>query len=276
MDRVSELLSTAEVARLLRVSPDRVRQLVRTGLCRPRREGAGYRFGFRDVVVLRAAHELGRQRIGQVRLRAAIERLAEDLGEDPPLSGLRLFADGGRVAVRDGELAWQPETGQVLLEFDVADLADKVAAIQDAPRAVRERRARAEEAFESAVELETVDVRAAAAEYARAIELDADLVDAYVNLGRLRHDAGDPAAAMRLYTRALERQPDDPLLHFNLAVALEDSEGPQKAVAHYERALVLDPEFADAHYNLAGLYELMGRSIDALRHYHAYKRLIEP
>ncbi len=273
---MSDLLSTAEVARLLRVRPARVRELVRTGLCSPARVGSGYRFDFQDVVALRAAHELTRQKVPPAGVRRAVERLAQELGRDRPLSGLRLFADGRRVAVRDGGTAWQPETGQILLEFDVAELAAEVSAIRDAPRAARKRRARAEESFERGVELETSDASAAAAAYAAAIAEDPDLVDAYVNLGRLRHEAGDPGAAMRLYLQALERQPDDPLLHFNLAVALEDSEGPQKAVTHYERALELDPGFADAHYNVAGLYELMGRSIDALRHYHAYKRLIEP
>ena len=92
---MSDLLSTAEVARLLHVRPDRVRQLVRTGLCRPRREGSAYRFEFRDVVVLRAAQELGRQRIGQARLRAAIERLEAELGDVPPLSGCACSPTGG-------------------------------------------------------------------------------------------------------------------------------------------------------------------------------------
>ena len=48
---------------------------------------------------------------------------------------------------------------------------------------------------------------------------------------------------------------------------------PEAAAACYERALALDPDFADAHYNVAGLYEKLGRSPDALRHYRAYQKL---
>jgi tetratricopeptide (TPR) repeat protein len=96
-----------------------------------------------------------------------------------------------------------------------------------------------------------------------------------VNLGRLRHEAGEPREAARLYHLALERTPDDPVLHFNLALALEDTRGAEAAILHYEQALALDPDFADAHYNLAGLYEQAGRGADALRHYRDYKRLAE-
>ena len=65
------------------------------------------------------------------------------------------------------------------------------------------------------------------------------------------------------------------MIHFNLALALEDLAGAAAAATEYERALVLDPDFADAHYNLAGLCEQLGRETDALRHYHAYKKLTD-
>jgi tetratricopeptide (TPR) repeat protein len=266
-------LSTAEVARILGLAPARIRELVRSGLCRPARRGRGLRFGFQDVVVLRAAHELIGKRVPAARVRRALARLARELPEDRPVSGLRIFADGRNVAVRDGATAWQPETGQVLLDFDVAELADKVAAIRDAPRAQEARRDRARHELDRAIELEDDDARAAERAYARALELDPDLVDAYVNLGRLAHEAGDPREALRLYAQALQRAPDDALIHFNMAVALEDTQGTSPAVSHYRRALELDPSFADAHYNLAGLYEQLGRETDALRHYHAYKKL---
>ena len=63
------------------------------------------------------------------------------------------------------------------------------------------------------------------------------------------------------------------MIHFNLALALEDARGPAPAAAHYERALALDPSFADAHFNLASVCEKLERMSDALRHYHAYKKL---
>ena len=50
--------STAEVARILGVSEDRVRELARTGLARPAGRGHRYAFRFRDLVALRAARDL--------------------------------------------------------------------------------------------------------------------------------------------------------------------------------------------------------------------------
>jgi tetratricopeptide (TPR) repeat protein len=268
-----EGLSTSEVTRILGIAPGRIRELVRAGLCRPERRGRSYSFRFQDVVVLRAAHELIARRVPAARVRRALARLARELPEDRPVSGLRIFADGRHVAVRDGATAWQPETGQVLLDFDVAELADKVAEIRDAPRAQEERREQARAQLDRAIELEDEDARAAQRAYTRALELDPGLVDAWVNLGRLAHEGGDPREALHLYTQALALAPDDALIHFNMAVALEDVQGASPALSHYRRALELDPSFADAHYNLAGLYEQLGRETDALRHYHAYKKL---
>ncbi|MCG8588875.1 MAG: tetratricopeptide repeat protein [Proteobacteria bacterium] len=262
--------STAEVARLLGVSDDWVRATARSGLCHPQRRGRRYAFSFQDLVVLYAARDLVRQRVPTARVRRALRSLAETLPPNRPLSGLRVRADGRSVTVRDGGGAWEPETGQRVLDFQVDAVAELVA---DLERRDEPGQGGAQAAFRRGLELEDDDPKAARAAYAHAVELDPGLVDALVNLGRLAHDAGDAAEAARLYHHALERTPDDAVIHFNLALALEDARGPAAAVAHYERALALDADFADAHYNLAGLCEQLGRGADAIRHYHAYKRL---
>jgi tetratricopeptide (TPR) repeat protein len=210
-------------------------------------------------------------------VRRALAALARELPEGRPLSGLRIAADGRQVAVFDGSAAWQPETGQTLFQFDVDPLVRQVEALRGGGTGARPdadgRRERAERAFEQALDLEDVDPKAAAEAYGRALELDPERVDAYVNLGRIAHEAGDARRAVRLYEEARLRSPDDPVVHFNLALAVEDTRGPEAALEHYERALALDPAFADAHYNLAGLCEQLGRERDAIRHYRAYRRL---
>jgi excisionase family DNA binding protein len=267
-------LSTAEAARILGVREAQVRELVRAGLCPAARSGRRYSFSFQELVALRAAVGLLAGGVPLARVRRALQALAGDLPPDQPLSGLRIYADGRRVAVRRGDAAWEPETGQTLLDFDVADLARRVADLRpESDSQDPGERARVE--FELGLDLEDEDPAAACDAYGRALELDPDLVEAYVNLGRLAHEAGRHAEAVHLYHLALERSPEDALIHFNLALALEDARGPAPAVAHYERALALDPEFADAHYNLAGLCERLGRGADALRHYHAYKKLVD-
>jgi tetratricopeptide (TPR) repeat protein len=272
---VPRRLSTAEVSRILALREARVRELVRAGLCRPARSGRGYAFSFRDLVVLRAAKELMERHVPAARVRRALAALAAELPPDRPLSGLRIFADGREVAVRDGAATWQPATGQIVLDFAVDDLAARVADLERAPAEPGADGARARAAFERALALEDADPGAARSAYREALVLDPGLVDAHVNLGRLAHEAGDPAEAARLYHLALERSPEEPIVHFNLALALEDLRSNEAALAHYQRALALDPDFADAHYNLAGLCEQLGREAEALRHYHAYKKLTE-
>jgi tetratricopeptide (TPR) repeat protein len=273
---VPRRLSTQEVSRILGLREARVRELVRAGLCRPLRSGRGYSFSFQDLVVLRAGKELLERHVPAARVRRALAALAAQLPADRPLSGVRIFADGREVAVRHGDAAWQPATGQIVLDFAVDELARRVEDLAAAPEDVRSgaaARARAE--FERALGLEDSDPEAARDAYRHALALDPELADAYVNLGRLAHEAGDAREAARLSHLALEKCPEDPTVHFNLALALEDLGSRDAAVAHYLRALALDPDFADAHYNLAGLCEQLGREAEALRHYHAYKKLME-
>ena len=168
---------------------------------------------------------------------------------------------------------------KILLDFEVDEIArqaDAVRALPLRPVPPDDRSAQARERLDRAVELEDRDPMAACDLYAEALDLDPDLVDAYVNLGRLAHETDKAVEAVRLYQLALERAPDDPVIHFNLALAVDDLNGPDGARSHYERAIALDPEFADAHFNLASLCEKLGDGQAALRHYSAYRRLTQP
>lgn len=271
-------LSTSEVARILGLREQRVREMARAGLVRPDRRGRRYAFSFQDLVVLRAARELYQNDVPPARVRRALATLSEQIGQERSLSGLRIFAQGRDVAVRSGEAAWHPETGQTLFDFDTGPLEERA---RDLAAARRERhrtgdaRQRAQLEFARALDLEERDPAEAAQAYASALELDPQLVDAYVNLGRIAHESGNAAEAARLYELALELTPEDPIIHFNLGLALEDTQGLEAAARRYEQALALDPDFADAHFNLAGLLEKLGRSADALRHYRAYQKLTE-
>lgn len=281
---VSRKLSTQEAARVLGMSESRIRELVRSGLGRPERRGRRYAFSFQDLVVLRTAHDLIQKNVPAARVARSLAMLVEQLPEDRSLSGLRIWADGSRVVVQEGDVCWNPETGQTLLDFevslDVAELERRTESVIALAGKQTEANAPGDAAqacveFERALELEDEDPMAACTCYARAIELDPSLVDAYVNLGRIAHEAGQGADAICFYRLALERTPDDPVLHFNVALALDDTEGAAAAAPHYERALALAPDFADAHYNLAGVCEKLDQPRDALRHYHEYKRLTD-
>lgn len=98
---------------------------------------------------------------------------------------------------------------------------------------------------------------------------------AHVNLGRLRHEAGDLAAAEAHYRRAVFLDPREPVYWFNLGVVLEDRARPDEAVDAYRHCLQLDPAFADAHFNLSGVLERQGDPQGALRHLSTYRRLFQ-
>jgi tetratricopeptide (TPR) repeat protein len=267
-----------EVAKLLGVSVGRVRGFVRSGFLCPERGRRGeLRFSFPDLVLLRAAKELLEQAIAPRRVRAALRRLRAELPTGRPLSALSISAEGGRVVVRDRGRRWNPESGQQLFSFDVAELAEKVEPL--AERRVAEARAAsarlgAEDWYELGCELEASRPADARDAYRRAIELDPAHAAAHINLGRLLHEAGEIAGAEAHYRCALVAEPNDVTASFNLAVALEDQGRIDDAIAAYQRVLAVDSGYADAHYNLARLYDRQGRGVIAVRHLRAYRRLL--
>ncbi len=266
---------TIDVARILGVSADRVRRMVYAGHCVPSRAGRAYRFGFQDLVLLRTAHGLLSSEIPPRRINRALRELKKQLPDNRPLSGVRIYAESGQVVVRDRDRVWQPESGQQVFFFGFDELAaegDKVVAAREA-RPARSVNENASDWFDYGLSIEQDDPNGARKAYERALELDADMVDAYINLGRLVHEGGDPVGASEFYREALVRYPDDAVTHYNLAVASEDVKDLPSARAHYERAVDINPSFADAHFNLGRLLERMGEPEAALQHLLAYRRL---
>ena len=115
--------STKDVAALLGLSADQVRSYVRAGFLAPVQGPRGeYYFSFQDLILLRTAKGLLAARVPRRRVRLALQNLREQLPDDRPLTGVRISAQGHHVVVRDGPTVWNPESGQILLDFQVADL----------------------------------------------------------------------------------------------------------------------------------------------------------
>ncbi len=266
-----------EVARLLGLPVGRIYSYVRSGFLKPERgPRRALRFSFQDVVVLRTAKGLVEARISPARVRRILKRLADELPEGRSLAGLTIVAEGNRVVARDGARSWNPESGQRLFDFEIAELARRVEPI--VRRAAREARKSgddlgSEDWYEIGVHLEIAAPGEARDAYRRALELDPGHADAHVNLGRLLHEQGELKAAEEHYRSALAAEPDSATAAFNLGVVLEDLGRTDEAVSVYERLLKRDPGCADAHFNLARLYERSGRRIAALRHLRAYETL---
>lgn len=270
--------TTRDVARLLGLSEAQVRGQARGYLAPPPDRGPrnSYRFSFQDLVLLRTAKALGEARIPPRRIRLALRSLTRQLPAGRSLSGVRISSEGKRVVVRDGSTTWNPESGQLVLDFEVAELAQQARPV--ARRLARRARRSdepltAEQWYDLGLDLEEAAPEDARDAYLRAIALDPGHADARVNFGRLLQEAGRPEEAAIQYRAALEAQARHPTAAFNLGTALEDLGRRREAIEAYRRALVADGDFADAHFNLSRLYEEAGKRAAALRHLRAYQLL---
>jgi tetratricopeptide (TPR) repeat protein len=290
--------SAQDVARMLGLPPARLRAYVRSGVLNPDRGDHGeLRFSFQDLLLLRTAEGLVRERVPPRHVRSALVKLRARLPDAQPLTGVPLGAEDARVVAREGTARWRVDSGQVLLDFAPrarladADAATPMPALADHPaRRAAETAAplapggaaaptgdvlplSIDELYEVGCDLEETNPAHAEVSYREVIERAPRHADAHINLGRLLHERGELAAAEDHYRSALSVRPDDPTATFNLGVALEDQGRGADAVEAYERAIALNPQNADAHYNAARLYEKQGDYGASLRHLRAYRDL---
>jgi len=269
-----------DVARLLELSESQLRSLLAAGWVTPLRGARGaLRLSFQDLVVLRTAKELKARGLSGRRLRSALTALRTQLPQGADLSRLRITAQGDELVVRGADGAYRgpyaPGSGQLLFDFEVGELSQKVAPLADRAlaEAAEDPALDAEGWYALGADLDAGSPPQAQAAYLAALALDPDHLEARIDLGRLLHEAGEPAAAAAQYAAALERAPGHPVALFNLGVAREDLGELAGAVEAYQAALASDPSEADAHHNLGRLLDRLGDPEAALRHLAAYRRL---
>ncbi len=270
---ITDLFTRGEIARLLGVSATRLRTLDKNGVASPtgrRRGRRAYTFG--DLIALRAAQTL---LDAHVRLRdvtravSALKRTLPRIAR--PLAELRIVSDGQHVVVHGPDGAFEPLSGQMLLNLEVRSLRDDVVRVLR-PNAGRERARTAYELYLQASQLDEDPATMAEAErlYRRAVELDPWLAIAHTNLGNIHFRRQDPDAAENLYRKALEIDARQPEAQYNLGYVMLERGNPGDAVPLFEGAIRADPRFADAYFNLAMALEQVGRSVDARRHWKTY------
>jgi len=223
--------------------------------------------------VLRTAATLLAADVPLARVRRSLAALVRELRPSAALGPAHL---GGRQercgSGRRNGLG--TETGQALLDFELDGIAQQVAELRPPTRRrarpTRRRRAPAPTSSARSISRTTTPRRLRRLRpRARARSGSGRRV---VNLGRIAHESGnasEPCACTTRRSRAA-RGPGGPL---QPRARARRRARPRARAAHYERALALDPSFADAHFNLASVCEKLERKADALRHYHAYKKL---
>ena len=270
--------TTREVAEILDLSESQVRVYARSDLLSTiRGDRNEFRFSFHDIILMRTMGELLESGLSPQKVKRALRSLREQLPQGQPLSAVRISADADSVIVHDEDTVWNPQTGQLHLDFAIKELADKVAPF--ATKVIDQRSGSddldADGWCDLAVDLEPVAPERAVEAYGRALRLDPGHVISHLNLGRRLHEGGDLAQAESHYRQAQAADPDSPTAAFNLGVVLEDLGRVDESIDGYLRALQLEPDMSAAHFNLAHLYERTGRDTEAIRHLADYKRLRE-
>jgi Tetratricopeptide repeat len=261
-----------EVEKLLRLSRSTIRALIAAGFVTPARGPRGaWRLSFQDLIVLRTAQALADANVPPRRIMRSMRELRRHLPDTMPLSGLNIGAVADRVVVREGGSRWHADSGQYLLSFDGDPANGSLSVIERGD--TREDSPGAQAWFAQAVRLERQDIDAALAAYEHAIVADHTYLDAYINLGRLLHEAKHLAKAESVYREAIKACGDDSILLFNLGVLLDDMKRWPEAMDAYAQALRADPALADGHYNLALLCERLSKPQDAIRHMARYRVL---
>ena len=308
----AQRFSLREAARILEVPEARLRALARAGLLTPQRGPIGpLSFGFQDLLLLRTTKGLLESGVPMRQIRRIWASLREQLSAELPLTSISIHTDGEEVVASDGDTRWRPDSGQVLLNFEAREIAQRAEAAAESTRlqvVARPGAARMSEAgtpdagraglplefqaedlvpggsldddaltaegwYQAGCELEASSPQPAREAYERALELNPDLPEAHVNLGRLLHLIGERGRAEPHYREAVKLDPADPTPHFNLGVLLEELGRRDEAVHAYRQAVLRDPDFADAHCNLGLLLESLGRRQEAVRHLMAARQL---
>jgi tetratricopeptide (TPR) repeat protein len=263
--------SREEVRRLLDVTERQLRGWEKNRLIPPME-----RFAFSDLIALRTLSKLYENRIPPARIRNVLSALRSRLKDiTDPLKQLRLISDGKRIHVQVGDHSMEPLSGQLLLNFDQADLK-RLFSFPD-PKKTDESRGRRESAekwFQRGLECEqTGAIQDAIKAYESAVGLDPTSAGAWLNLGTIFFNARQFSKAESHYRRALETDPKYALAHFNIANLYDERGDYDRASRHYQEAVRLYPAYADAHYNLALLFQGSGQVMEAVRHWKAYLKL---
>lgn len=276
---VTDVFSPREVAKLLGVTVARLRNLDKSNVVSPSATRNGRRaYTFQDLIALRATHGLLAQNVRLKDVVLAIGALKRALPRvTRPLQELRIVSDGRKVVVKGEDGAFEPVSGQMVLDFRIDGLRD------DVVRVLRQDRdgngsTRARSAYDLYMRASTLDEDPSSFDeaeelYKKATELDPNLAIAYTNLGNIRFRRGDEAGAEELYRKALSMDERQPEAHYNLGYVMLERGYASRAVTYFEQAIKADPRFADAHFNLAMAYEALADKARARVHWKRYLEL---
>jgi len=275
------MYSAREVADIIGIQESRVRYWAQTGFVGPStRQGARPAYTFQDLVGVKAAKELLERGLTVQRVRRSLEALRAQLpGIQHPLSQLRIVGDGAELLVLHDATRYEPVSGQLVMDFDLAALEGRATEIQI--RTLAKPPATAEVAPAAPTTawgwfrtgLACVLPADAAQAFEQALALDPNFAAAHTNLGTAYDALGRPADARVAYQRALELDPEQPEARYNLGNLHEQAGDLDRALGEWYHAIAIDSDFADAHFNLGVALVEMGATDAGQEHLRRYLAL---
>jgi tetratricopeptide (TPR) repeat protein len=269
VDPETGLYSVVDLLRLAKVSRERLRRWIESGLVRPvEQRGQVAYFDFRQVSRVRSLLGLVQSGVTVRRLRRSlcqIERWLPDAHEacecvsNLERYGARLVFEtdagqliepGGQLVFRFGDGEPEPETVPFIREVC------------------------ADELFGLAVRHEgNGELVQAIAAYQRLLSLEGPDAEVCFNLANALYATGQIDAAIDRYHEATCLDPLFLEAWNNLGNALSEQGRRREAIAALQHAVSIDPDYADAQCSLADVLEESGAAERARPHWESYLRL---
>ncbi|HEX4209126.1 MAG TPA: tetratricopeptide repeat protein [Candidatus Binataceae bacterium] len=263
----SQTFSTRAAARILAVPAHRIRYWVRQDLVSPAAaRGRRYRFAFNDLLMMRLAKDLLPTRGRLEPFQRCFAKVRNFFEPTRSVTSLRLDTLDGRIVVRDGDAAFEAESGQMLLQFHAPPRP--LGKVEDGfgPARVRER-------FEETRLLAENDPIKALTLYGDLLAHEPRNLEAHLRMATVLENKNDSAGAIRHLQAAALILPGNTEVHLRLGLLYRHTGDLDNAIESLLRATACDPLSIAAHRNLADIYEETGRRREALRHLSAINRL---
>ena len=214
---------------------------------------------------MRMAKELLPGRCHLQPLQRCVEKVRTLIEPSRPLTSLKLETHDGLILVRQGNVIFEAQSGQLCLQFGHTPATGKVEE-RFGPTRVRER-------FEEVQRIAENDPFRALTMYSDLLACQPRNFELYVRMAMLLEREGDLAGALRHLLGAAVLVPANAEIHQRLGLLYRKRNENENALQSFLRAIECDPLSVEAHRNLAELYEKLGRKREAMRHLSTLHRL---
>jgi len=272
--------SVREVGKLVGLPDARIRDFARAcGLGTRTGPGRAWRFGFQDLVLMRAAKGLATAAVPHRRILRVLGRLRMQVPEGKPLSTVHIGVVGSQIVARSAGSVWSPDSGQARFDFGPA-------AGRERPR-LRESTAflgvpsdtpqmGAADWFEIGEELFSLAPEEAREAFRRTLELSPLHALAHARLARLLRDVGELHAAEQHCRVAVEEDPKGWQAFLELGLTLDACGRAAEAGDALRRAIRLGCHDHAAYDALIRISEEAGDGPELARWGAAKRRLPQP